>query len=69
MHLPMTVDMSRFEIAKDAVGHEKYIAFAGAFDNRKDGLNILIESFARLHAKYPEYTLKIAGFYPLLLEF
>ena len=63
MHLPMTVDMSRFEIAKDAVGHEKYIAFAGAFDNRKDGLNILIESFARLHAKYPEYTLKIAGFY------
>lgn len=63
LHLPMTVDMSRFEIAKDAAIHEKYIAFAGAFDNRKDGLNILIESFARLHVKYPEYTLKIAGFY------
>lgn len=63
LHLPMTVDMSRFEITKDDAVHEKYIAFAGAFDNRKDGLNILIESFAQLHAKYPEYTLKIAGFY------
>lgn len=62
-HLPMTVDMERFNRTKKNNVTEKYIAFAGSFDNRKDGLNILIESFARIHAKYPEYRLKIAGFY------
>lgn len=63
MHLPMTVDMSRFEIDKDKNCKECYIAFAGSFDNRKDGLHILIESFAKLHLRYPKYKLKIAGFY------
>lgn len=63
IHLPMTVDMSRFDKAKISGAIDKYVAFAGSFDNSKDGLNILIESFGRLHAKYPEYKLKIAGYY------
>ena len=63
IHLPMTVDMSRFNISKNPDLKEKYIAFAGAFENNKDGLHILIESFGKIHAKYPEYRLKIAGFY------
>ena len=63
MHLPMTVDMSRFEMDKDKNCKECYIAFAGSFDNSKDGLRILIESFAKLYLRYPKYKLKIAGFY------
>lgn len=63
IHLPMTVDMSRFNIVKSTDTDEKYVAFAGSSDNLKDGLNILIESFGKIHTRYPEYKLKIAGFY------
>lgn len=63
IHLPMTVDISRFDTINRTLEQEKYIAFAGSFDNKKDGLDILIESFGRLHTKYPNWKLKIAGFY------
>lgn len=63
IHLPMTVDMSRFGILRHSDAGEKYIAFAGSSDNSKDGLNILIESFGKIHAAHPQYQLKIAGFY------
>lgn len=60
LHLPMTVDMSRFAIEKS---NEKvdYIAFAGSLNNLKDGADILIESFANISDKFPELELHIAG--------
>lgn len=60
LHLPMTVDMSRFAIEKS---NEKvdYIAFAGSLNNLKDGADILIESFADISDKFPELELHIAG--------
>lgn len=64
-HLPMTVDLKRFShISNDAILYDKpYIAYIGTFNNQKDGVNILIQAFARVAAKYPEYTLYLAGFY------
>lgn len=62
LHLPMTVDMSRFTIAKDN-GVERYIAFAGSLANRKDGVDILIEAFKLIATKYPDVKLYLAGNY------
>ena len=61
LHLPMTVDMSRF-IPKNDKG-ERYIAFAGSLANRKDGADILIEAFKLIAPKYPEVKLYLAGGY------
>lgn len=62
MHLPMTVDMSRFALPKDN-SSERYIAFAGSLANRKDGADILIESFKLIATKYPDVKLYLAGSY------
>jgi glycosyltransferase involved in cell wall biosynthesis len=65
LHLPMTVDLSRFVNVPDVEGYyqKPYLAFIGTMNNQKDGVDILIKSFARIVKRYPAYHLYLAGFW------
>lgn len=65
IHLPMTVDLSRFsDVSMSTLPYEKpYIAFTGTYTDLKDGVSILIKSFASIAEKHPTYKLYLAGFY------
>lgn len=64
LHLPMTVDMSRFENVGKMMEYSKpYVAFTGSFNNAKDGVDILIKAFALIFKKYPSLNLYLAGFW------
>ena len=64
LHLPMTVDLSRFSGVTTEVEYKKpYIAFAGTMTNHKDGVDVLIKSFAKIADRYPAYHLYLAGFW------
>jgi len=61
-HMPMTVDMSRFEAVGLKYEHEKpYMAYCGGLNNDKDGIDILLTSFAMLLSEYNDLKLLIAG--------
>lgn len=63
-HIPMTVDLERFQNVSDRVNYKKpYIAFTGTFNNAKDGVDILIKSFGKIASKYPNHHLYLAGFW------
>lgn len=67
IHLPMTVDFSRFQnTKKDNSLHSPYIAYCGTMSNAKDGVNILIQSFIKILSNFPELHLYLAG--PLIPE-
>jgi glycosyltransferase involved in cell wall biosynthesis len=63
LHLPMTVDLNRFEGNKELLSGFKqpYIAFVGIMNNAKDGVDILIEAFAKINEKFPEFKLYLVG--------
>lgn len=63
IHLPMTVDMSRFDnVPNNATEYIKpYIAFTGTMNNQKDGVDVLIKAFAKISSKYPTLHLYLAG--------
>jgi glycosyltransferase involved in cell wall biosynthesis len=63
LHLPMTVDLKRFEGNKELLSGFKqpYIAFVGIMNNAKDGVDILIEAFAKINDKFPEFKLYLVG--------
>ena len=63
LHLPMTVDLERFSQAIEPLtGFEKpYIAFVGVMNDAKDGVNILIEAFAKNQKQFPTYNLYLVG--------
>jgi glycosyltransferase involved in cell wall biosynthesis len=65
LHLPMTVNINRFkELHSYPKGLKKpYIAYTGTFNNKKDGVDILIKAFAKLADQYKEHTLYLAGYY------
>lgn len=63
MHLPMTVDMARFNNCEKEVNDAPYIAFCGSIDKSKDGVDILLKAFIKIAEKYPEVKLKLAGFF------
>ena len=64
MHLPMTVDLKRFQSVNSTDRYSKpYIAYTGTFNNAKDGVDILIKSFAKIALKYPQHHLYLAGFW------
>lgn len=64
MHLPMTVDLSRFADVATTNDYKKpYIAFTGTMTNQKDGVDVLIKAFAKIADKYPAYHLYMAGFW------
>lgn len=64
LHLPMTVDLSRFQdVTSDVKYNKPYIAFTGTMTNHKDGVDVLIKAFAKIANKYPAYQLYLAGFW------
>lgn len=64
VHLPMTVDLKRFQNVPDTVAYKKpYIAYTGTFNNAKDGVDVLIQSFGKIAAKFPKHHLYLAGFW------
>jgi glycosyltransferase involved in cell wall biosynthesis len=62
-HLPMTVDLNRFqeESAQPEEFKGPYILFVGVMSDNKDGVNILIESFSKIQTRYPDYNLYLVG--------
>jgi glycosyltransferase involved in cell wall biosynthesis len=60
LHMPMTVDMKRFNLKREPL--ERYIAYCGSSSFVKDGVDILIKSFSKISNKYPDVRLKIAAF-------
>jgi glycosyltransferase involved in cell wall biosynthesis len=67
MHLPMTVDLERFDLSKSYESIEgldsPYIAFIGSMNDTKDGVNLLIEAFGEISKEYPNYKLALYGFW------
>ena len=63
LHLPMTVDLDRFNhtLPLDSNFKLPYIAFIGAMYDAKDGVNVLIEAFYRISNKYSDYKLYLVG--------
>ncbi|MBW6492731.1 MAG: glycosyltransferase [Lentimicrobium sp.] len=63
LHLPMTVDLNRFDKPLPTIKRfeKPYIAFVGVMNNAKDGVDILIEAFARIAVQFPNYKLYLVG--------
>jgi len=62
VHLPMTVDFSRFDgVTVNSNLKKKYIAYCGTMNIKKDGVDILINSFIKIMDDFPEFYLYIAG--------
>ena len=58
LHIPMLVDMDRFNLK---VEKTKSIIYSGMLSDSKDGVNLLIKSFAEISKEYPEYKLVLIG--------
>jgi len=67
LHLPMTVDLERFDLFKSYEPIEglnvPYICFVGTMGDSKDGVNLLIEAFASISKEFPNYKLALFGFW------
>ena len=63
LHLPMTVDLDRFQkqLPPPSDFKSPYIAFVGAMNDAKDGVNILIEAFNKINNDYPNLNLYLVG--------
>jgi glycosyltransferase involved in cell wall biosynthesis len=59
--VPSTVDTGRFNHHFSPPLKFKYILYVGSLTIQKDGVNILIESFAKICDKYPEMKLVLIG--------
>ena len=57
----MFVDVKRFELPETECEH--YIAYCGTLSIEKDGLDVLLKSFAIFHREYPTYSLHLIGPY------
>jgi glycosyltransferase involved in cell wall biosynthesis len=65
-HLPMSVDLSRFELVDDNVEYIKpYIAYTGSSSFSKDGIDVLIKSFEKVANTFKDLRLYIAAFYEI----
>lgn len=64
IHLPMTVDLERFNtVPSRNKWTNPYIAFTGTYTNLKDGVDILIRAFNEIQFEFPKHNLFLAGFY------
>jgi glycosyltransferase involved in cell wall biosynthesis len=59
--VPSTVDTERFNYSYNSPLGYQYIVYCGALTLLKDGVNILVESFARISEKFPEINLVLIG--------
>lgn len=63
-HIQMTVDFQRFQhVATSDLYKKPYIAYTGTFNNAKDGVDVLIQSFGKIATKFPKHHLYLAGFW------
>lgn len=63
LHLPMTVDLDRFDKPLHPVAGfvKPYIAFVGVMNNAKEGVNLLIEAFEEIANEFPTHKLYLVG--------
>lgn len=62
IHLPMTVDLSRFtENSIQSKLQKPYIGYCGTMNNKKDGVDILIKAFIEIMYEFPDLHLYLAG--------
>jgi glycosyltransferase involved in cell wall biosynthesis len=59
--VPSTVDNKRFKIAGASPLPYNYIAYCGSLTIKKDGVNILIDSFSQIAGDKPEIDLVLIG--------
>lgn len=57
--VPIIVDSDRFQF--ESSEPEQLITYCGNLFGDKDGVNILLEAFAIMHLKHPEYNLMLIG--------
>lgn len=55
------VDTDFFKTPKSKIYNFSYIAYCGNMESKKDGLPILLESFAQLSAHFPDHKLVLIG--------
>ena len=61
LKVPMTVDIERFAKVNGKYKESKEIVYAGQLDDKKDGINILLQAFKCIAPKHPEYSLSLYG--------
>lgn len=63
LHLPMTVDLERFNTALAPLEgfQQPYIAFVGVMNDAKDGVSILIKAFNSMTGELPDLKLYLIG--------
>jgi len=59
--VPSTVDVERFNISDGPPLPYNYIAYCGSLTIKKDGVNILIESFSKIANENPDIDLVLIG--------
>jgi len=63
LHLPMTVDLNRFQGNIKPINNFKqpYIVFIGFMNDRKEGVNVLIEAFSKIASNFNDLKLYLVG--------
>jgi glycosyltransferase involved in cell wall biosynthesis len=61
--LPMSVDLSRFKVRPSDRFPFPYLFYCGTLNDGKDGVDILVKSFALIHHDYPRLKLVLTGWY------
>ncbi|MGN6533352.1 MAG: glycosyltransferase, partial [Ginsengibacter sp.] len=59
--VPSTVDSERFEVSGSIKLNFEYTLYCGHLNLSKDGVDILIKSFAKISDKFPELNLVLIG--------
>lgn len=59
--LPLSIDIHEFKQYTPSPFPFPYIAYCGSLSNAKDGVDILIKSFAKISSKHPKLRLLIIG--------
>lgn len=57
----MFVDSDRFRNVEKQAGTKRFISYCGSVSYGKDGVNNLIEAFAKISGKFPDVALRIIG--------
>lgn len=59
--IPTSIEPERFFAARKLTDQESYIAYAGSFDFKKDGIDILLEAFSIIASRHPNIKLYLIG--------
>lgn len=60
-HIPMTVDFNRFRNRRSILTKGHIITYVGLMNNKKDGVDILIEAFAIVKNEFSDVKLRLIG--------